>query len=126
PAPARVRVAGAPDLAVPDHTLDAELLGERNEGVSQGGAVACAVGADAEVGRATLTVEGSGATAANRPAIVDAGVHATLGLVGGQKVVHCAPRAGLGAGGTGTGALVCAGEDGHWSSSSSSSSASNA
>src|SRR5699024_9164627 len=68
-APARVRVAGAPDLAVPDHTLDAELLGERNEGVGQGGAVACAVGADAEVGRATLTVEGSGATAANRPAL---------------------------------------------------------
>src|SRR5699024_2694409 len=38
-APARVRVAGAPDLAIPDHTLDAELLGERNEGVGQGGAV---------------------------------------------------------------------------------------
>src|SRR5699024_1419133 len=29
--PAGMRVAGAPDLAVPDHTLDAELLGERNE-----------------------------------------------------------------------------------------------
>src|SRR5699024_3471101 len=63
--PAGMRVAGAPDLAIPDHTLDAELLGERNESISQGGAVACAVRADAEVGRATLTVEGSGATAAN-------------------------------------------------------------
>src|SRR5699024_8884961 len=120
--PTGMRVAGAPDLAVPDHTLDAELLGERNESVRQGGAVACAIGADAEVGRATLTVEVSGATAANRPAIVDAGVHATLGLVGGQKVVHCAPRAGLGAGGTGTGALVCAGKDGHYSISSATSS----
>src|SRR5699024_3684956 len=120
--PAGMRVAGAPDLAIPDHTLDGELLGERNESISQGGAVACAVGADAEVGRATLTVEGSGATAANRPAIVDAGVHATLGLVNGQKVVHCAPRARLGAGGTGTGALVCAGKDGHYSISSATSS----
>src|SRR5699024_4885987 len=57
--PAGMRVAGAPDLAIPDHTLDAELLGERNESVGQGGAVACVVGADAEVGRTTLTVEGS-------------------------------------------------------------------
>src|SRR5699024_7348949 len=101
-APARGRVAGGTHRQDPDERRDAELLGEGDEGVGQGGAVACAVGADAEVGRATLTVEGSGATAANRPAIVDAGVHATLGLVGGQKVVHCAPRAGLGAGGAGT------------------------
>src|SRR5699024_12652338 len=72
------------------------------------------VGGDAEVGRAARTVEVSGATAANRQAIVDAGVHATLGLVGGQKVVHCAPSARLVAGGTGTCAPVGAGEDGHY------------
>src|SRR5699024_789820 len=84
--------------------------------------VACAVEAEAEDSHANLTVEGGGATAANRPAIVDAGVNATLGLVAGQKVVHCTPRAALGAGGGGTCALVGAGEDGHYSMSSATSS----
>src|SRR5699024_8764149 len=48
--PAGMRVAGAPDLAIPDHTLDAELLGERNVSISQGGPVARAVVVAAEEG----------------------------------------------------------------------------
>src|SRR5699024_2699176 len=125
-APAGVRVGRGPDAAVPDHALDPELLRHGHDGVRQSRAIGGTVGADTEVSRASLTVDGRRAAAAHRPAVVDTVGHGTLGLVGGQVVVHRAPGSRLWAGRAMSGALVCAGEDGHWSSSSSSSSASNA
>src|SRR5699024_4560397 len=44
--PTGVRVGRAPDLAVPDHTLDAEFLRHGHDGVRQSRAVGGAVGAD--------------------------------------------------------------------------------
>src|SRR5699024_4657834 len=125
-APAGVRVGRGPDAAVPDHALDSELLRPGHDGVRQGCAVGGAVGADTEGSRASLPVDGCGAATAHGPTVVDTVGDGTLGLVGGQVVVHRAPRAGLRPRGAMRRALIGAGEDRHWSSSSSSSSASNA
>src|SRR5699024_8047950 len=76
--PARARVGARPDLAVPDHTLDAEFLRVGDERVRQGGAIRGTVRPDAEVGGTTFTVKRGGAATTDGPAVVDAGVHATL------------------------------------------------
>src|SRR5699024_8778925 len=115
-APARTRVGARPDLAIPDHTLDAEFLRVGDERVRQVGAIRGTVRPDAEVGGTTFTVKRGGAATTDGPAVVDAGVHALLGLVSGQEVVHRTPRVGLRPGRAGLSAAVGASEDRHQAS----------